>query len=247
MLLLAVGIGCLVGCGRTINRTAERRIRDVLPDLLGPARAYRVHVDNDPERTLRGRLARVTIDGDDVTLKNGLILDSLHLELTGVDVDTAAGRVRDIKATKFTATVGDANINDYLVGETFQGEKIRNVRVKCRPGGVTISAERQMVQVSPPIIGGSVSLFVPFQLTGPVHLTGPRQMALDAQQLDVVGIPITGTPLEFLMKRFDSGFDLNVLPFPVTLTDAQTTEGQIVLTGTADVSSIIKSSRNTMK
>src|SRR5581483_397340 len=50
-----------VSCGRAINRAAERRIRDALPDTLGPARQYRVHVDNAPDRTLRGRLANVTI------------------------------------------------------------------------------------------------------------------------------------------------------------------------------------------
>src|SRR5258708_3885228 len=78
----------LNGCGRAVNRSAERRIRDILPDLLGPARQYRAHVESSPDRTVQGRLASVTVDGDDVELPNGLLLDRLHLDLKGVEVDT---------------------------------------------------------------------------------------------------------------------------------------------------------------
>src|ERR1044071_7102247 len=56
----------LAGCGRTINRAAERRIRDALPQYIGPARTWRAHVENPPERTLRGKLSQITIDGDGV-------------------------------------------------------------------------------------------------------------------------------------------------------------------------------------
>ena len=95
--LLCVGLISPFGCGRTVNRAAERRVRDALPGVLGPARAYRVHIDNDPDRTIRGRLARVLIDGDQVQLASGLYFDALHLELRGVDVDTHSGRVVRLK------------------------------------------------------------------------------------------------------------------------------------------------------
>ena len=229
----------LFGCGRTINRAAERRVRDALPEILGPARAYRVHIDNEPDRTLRGHLARVLIDGDQVRLKNGLYFDSLHLELRGVDVDTNAGRVRTIKETHFTATASAANVNEYIVGETFAGEKLRRVRVAFAPSGVTLSAEREIVNVNPPVIG-KVHLYAPFHLVGPVRLGGPRRLELDPTNLTVIGIPISGAPLRFLMQRFESGFDLNVLPFPVTLTQVQTGADVITLSGAADVSSLIQ-------
>ena len=100
-ILLAALCGALllVGCGRTINRTAERKIRDALPDVLGPAKRYRAHVENPPERTLQGRLATITIDGDDVEVANGLLLDQLHLELKGVEIDTGRRQVRRIQET----------------------------------------------------------------------------------------------------------------------------------------------------
>ena len=240
LFLLCCGPGLPFGCERAVNRSAERRVRDALPDVLGPARAYRVHIDSEPDRTIRGHLARVLIDGDQVQMKSGMYFDSLHLELRGVDVDTRAGRVRAIKETYFTATASAATVNEYLVGETFSGGKLRNVRVGFAPGGVTLSGEREVVNVNPPVIGGNVALFAPFHLTGPVRLAGPRRLELDAAHLDVVGITISGAPLKFLMRRFESGFDLNGLPFPVTLTQVQTGQNAITLSGTADVSALLQ-------
>lgn len=238
-LLLCVWLMLPFGCGRAVNRAAEHRVRDALPHVLGSARAYRVHIDSDPDRTIRGHLARVLIDGEQVKLTNGLYFDALHLELRGVDVDTNSGRVRSIKATYFTATASAATVNEYLVGENFTGEKLRKVRVSFAPQGVTLSAEREALNVNPPIVG-NVHLFAPFQLTGPVRIAGPRRLELDAAHLDLVGIPISGAPLKFLMRRFESGFDLNALPFPVTLTQVQTGPNLITLSGTADVSGLLR-------
>ncbi len=228
------------GCGRAINRAAERRVRDALPNVLGPARAYRVHIDSDPDRTLRGHFARVLIDGDQVQLKSGLYFDALHLELRGVDVDTGSGRVRSIKTTAFAATSSAATVNEYLVGESFSGGKLRHVRAAFAPEGVTLSAEREVVNVNPPLTGKNITLFAPFQLTGPVRVAGPRRLEIDAARLHVVGITLFGAPLNFLMRRFESGFDLNALPFPVTLTGVQTGQNTITLSGTADVSGLIR-------
>ena len=237
---LCFGILLLLGCGRAINRSAERRVRDALPDVLGPARSYRVHIDNDPDRTVRGRLARVLIDGEQVKMNSGMYFDALHLELRGVEVDTHSGRVRSIKETYFSATTSAATVNEYLVGETFSGGKLRNVRVAFAPSGVTLSAEREIVNVNPPVIGGNVTVFAPFQLTGPARLAGTRRLELDAAHLDIVGITISGAPLKFLMRRFESGFDLNGMPFPMTLTQVQTGQNVITLSGTADVSGLLQ-------
>ena len=69
-------LGTLVlisGCGRVVNRTVERKIREALPGTFGPAQEYRVHVASAMGRTLRGQLSDVTVDGDQVQLKSGLV------------------------------------------------------------------------------------------------------------------------------------------------------------------------------
>src|SRR6266536_561516 len=93
-ILLLVPLLLFPGCTRPINRSAERKIREALPSYIGPARVWRAHVDNSAERTLQGRLSTVTIDGEGVLLKETVPIESLHVEMHEVDVDT--GRANQI-------------------------------------------------------------------------------------------------------------------------------------------------------
>ena len=89
------------GCGRVVNRTVERRIREALPRTFGPAKEYRVHVASPMGRTLRGQLGSVTVDGDDVELPHGMVLDALHIDLKDVDVDVKQRKLREIRESRF--------------------------------------------------------------------------------------------------------------------------------------------------
>ena len=229
-LCFALLVSCLgIGCGRAINRTAERRIREALPALLGPARAYQAHVEGAQERTIGGNLARVLIDGDDVELSNGLLLDHLHLELEGVNYDRGHRRVRNVKSARFEATLSERSADQFLAGEAPQGERIRKARVTFGAGNrVTITAERVTLGVG-----------VPFSLSGPLHIMG-QKLELDPNRLVVIGIPLTGAPMRFLIQRFEGGASLSMLPFPVQLTDVYTQPGTLTLSGTADVAAILQ-------
>ncbi len=226
---LLVSAMAVCGCTRTVNRTAERKIRDALPDLLGPARQYRAHVESAPGKTLAGQLAAVTIDGDDVQLENGLLLDQLHLDLKGVEVDTKAGRVRGVQQVRFTATVSENSLNEYLAGEAPEGETIQKLHLTLNAGRVTLSAERVVL-----------GLGVPFSFTGPLRVLPPRRIELDPARFVVVGLPFTGAPLQFLKRRFESSVDLSALPFPVTISSVTTARGKLTLSGTADVAAFLQ-------
>lgn len=231
LLLLLLGfLLCMAGCGRTINRAAERRIRDALPNLLGEAKQYRVHVTSAPLQTVQGRLADVTVDGEDVQLANGLLLDRIYLDLRAVEVDTERRRVRHIRSATFTATVSEASLNVYLAGESPEDERIRNVHLTLGARNlVTLSAERL-------VLGEGV----PFKLTGPVRLVGPQRIEIDTRHLDVIGIAIAGKPLQFLKRRFETAIDLSSLSFPVQLSGVSVMPGLMTLTGTADVETLLR-------
>lgn len=228
-LAAAALVAAICGCGRPVNRAAERRIRDALPQLLGSARSYRVHVSGEPLSTVRGRLQHVAIDGDDVSLRNGLLLDRLNLELSGVDVDTARGRVQSIQSATFTAVMGEVALDEFMAGEAPEGETIRAARVKLGPGQeVTLSAERVTLGIG-----------IPFSLRGPLRLAGPERLQLDPDRMTVVGVPITGRVLQFIKRRFESAIDLSTLPFPIGLTSVRVSPGMLTLTGTADAGAIL--------
>lgn len=230
--LAALGLIVLIiiGCGRAINRSAERRIRDALPDLLGPARQYNVHIDNAPERTLQGRLATVTVDGDDVQLSNGLLLDHLQVVLKDVDVDTGRRQIRKIGEARFTLTLKEASLDEYLAGEAPEGENLRNIRVTFGANSeTTVKGERVTLGIG-----------VPFRLSGPLRVAGPQRIELDPNRLTVVGIPLSGTPLQFIKNRIESAVDLTKMPIPLELTGLKTQPGSVTLTGTADIATILK-------
>ncbi len=223
----------------------------MLPEILGSARAYRVHIDNAPQSTLRGRLANVAIDGDDVQLGNGLILDSLHLDLRGVDFDTGSRQLRSIRETRFRAIIGMVNLDEFVTGLAVEhsgknantaggmaisDEPIRNIRISAGANDmVTISADRIVLGIG-----------IPFRLTGPIHIVPPRRVELDPKRLVVVGIPFTGQPLRLIEQSFESSVDLSALPFPVVLNEVHTAPGTLTLSGTADVSVLLER-RQTVK
>ena len=232
--MVALGLlSLLMGCGREINRTVEQKIQPLLPDLIGPARKYQVHVNNPADRTLRGRISAVIIDGTDVQITNGFLLDGLHVELKEVDYDTKQKKVRDIKAIQFTATVGEASIDEFLAGEAPPGEKLRKVRVTFGQGNrVTIAGERE-----------TLGLGVPFTATGPLRILSPTRLELDPTRLSVIGIPFEGAPLRFLKERFESSIDLATLPIAATITDVKTAPGKLILSGTLNPAPFLQRSQ----
>lgn len=233
-MLAALALGLIaalaMGCGRAVNRTAERRIREALPALIGPAREYRVHVENAPLRTIQGKLSNVAIDGDDVQYPGGMLLDSLHIDLRDVEVDANRGRVRRIGQADLTITISERSLDEYLAGEAPAGESIRKLRIRLLDSNsVTLTGER-------------VTLFnvgVPFRLTGPVRAATATRIQIDPRRLDVVGLPIGGPILRFFNDRIESAVDLSRMQVPVKLTGVTTSRGQMVLTGSIDAEALL--------
>ncbi len=220
----------MAGCSRAVNRAAERRIRDAMPAMLGPARAYHAHVDSSAAQTAGGRMAHVLIDGDDVRIENGMVIDHLHLDLRDVSVDTARGTVRSVGSAAFTATIGEASLDEFLAGEAPEDAAVRSIRITLRPGNIVyLAAERTVMGVR-----------FPFSVTGPVRVSGPKRIEIDTSRMTILGIPLTGKPLQFLKRRFESAADLSTFPFPVTLQSVNTGEGTLTLAGTADAAALLQ-------
>jgi LmeA-like phospholipid-binding len=218
------------GCNRTINRTAERRIREALPDAIGPAREYRVHIDSAPLRTVEGKLANVTIDGDEVRFPTGLVLDNLHIELRNVDIDAGRGRVRHIGDARFTIVVSETSLDQFIAGEAPAGETIRKTRLSLGDNNiVTVTAERVTL----------LNVGLPFRLTGPIRAASPTRIEIDPRRLEVAGIPFSGRVLNFFKSRIESSLDLRQFPVPVQLSSVTTQRGRIILAGSIDAEALL--------
>ena len=228
--VLAVLLVAGVNCTRVVNRTAERRIREALPDAIGPAREYRVHIENAPLQTVAGKFANVVIDGDEVRFPSGLLLDNLHIELKNVDIDTGKAKVRHIGDARFTITVSDKSLDQYLAGESPVGETIRHAQVSFADNSmVTVSGERVTL----------LNVGIPFRLAGPIRAASPTRVEIDPHHLTVVGIPIGGIVLDFLKGRIESAVDLKQFPVSVQLASVTTRQGSMTLSGSIDAEALL--------
>ena len=232
---IGAGVLCAIvltgaACSRVVNRTAERRIREALPDAIGPARQYRVHVENAPLRSVEGKFANVTIDGDDVQFPTGLLMDNMHIDLKNVDIDTGKGKVRHIGEARFVITVSDKSLDQFLAGEAPAGENIRKTRLTFADNNmVTVTGERVTL----------LNVGIPFRLTGPIRAASPTRVEIDPRRLVVAGIPFSGGVLSFFKSRIESSLDLRQFPVPVQLSTVTAQRGSMTLSGAIDAEALL--------
>ena len=223
---LLLGLSVMTaGCGRVVNRTVERRIREALPRTIGPAKEYRVHVASAMGHTLQGKLGDVTVDGDDVQLSNGMVLDSLNFDLKNVDVDVKHRQLREIQESRFRVVIRDSAVDDFLVGKSPRGETVRNAHVTFGEGSsLTLKAER--------VVDGQS---VPFSATGSLKIRDPQHAGVELDKLSVTDTPITGAELELVQSKLENAIDLSRLPIKISLTHVGTSHGTLTLEGAADL------------
>lgn len=224
LVLLAVCI-LLAGCARPVNRAAERRIREALPLLLGPARDYHVHVGGAPLNTLSGKLAQVVVDAGDLQLPNGLLLEHLHLDLRDVDFDTQRKELRHVGSAHFLATVDENALTLYLLSEEPPEDNLKSVDVRILPQNqILISGEKRVLGVG-----------ISFRIAGPLVLQAPNRITFDPQHLTLEGIHVPDLLFGFLKHRFETAINLSNLPFPIHLIQLKTQPRRLFLSGEAEV------------
>ncbi len=217
-------------CSRVVNRTAERRIREALPEAIAPARQYRVHIENAPLQSVAGKFANIAIDGDDVQFPTGLLLDNLHIDLKNVDIDTGKRKVRHIGEARFTITISEKSLDQFLAGEAPAGENIRKTRLTFADNNmVTVTGERVTL----------LNVGIPFRLSGPIRAASSTRVEIDPRRLTVAGIPLSGGVLSFFKGRIESSLDLRKLPVPVELSSVTTQRGSLTLAGSVDAEALL--------
>lgn len=224
--LLAIPL-LTTGCTRPINRAAERRIRDVLPAYIGPARRWLAHVENAPERTIRGKLSRVTIEGSDVELARAVSLGSLRIEIRDADVDTRKGMLRRVGSTHFRAVITEAGLNRYIRDFPPPPEEpVRYNRVRLRDGGLDVQGIRR-------VLGRDISFSIS---TEPV-LVGVNELRFEPERMRVAGLPVPlpAAALRWLAHRLSEGMNFSTLPFSVQVIKVSATRSGIEFIGSADV------------
>jgi len=149
-----------------------------------------------------------------------------------VEVDTDSHKLRKIRETDFTLTIGEKNLNEFIVDEVIDGESLRKIRLQLLENTVLIRGERVVLGVG-----------IPFEISGSLLIKGPAIIELDTARLRVVGIPFTGRVLQFLKRRIENAVDLSQLSFPMVVNEVSVVQGRLMLTGKANPMPLIEQNR----
>jgi hypothetical protein len=177
--------------------------------------------------TLRGRLHRVRIDGDEVRLGRMIDCERLQIEMANVVVNTNRRTVERIGETTFRAVIDERAVNRYLREFPPPDEepvRIRNVRIL--DGRVVADETRWLLGKA-----------WPYTVVAEPRLVAGTQLAFAPDRMSVLGVrvPLPRSVLRWLAERLSDGFDFGTLPFPVRIDRFQTVRGRFVVEGTADV------------
>lgn len=224
--LCLVGLlSSLTGCARPVNRVAEQQIMKKLPDLLGSASKYGVRVDGDPYNTSHGRLARVQINATDLTLPDGLILNHLYLDLHQVVYNLHSHKLVSVKSTTFTSTISDDVIELQILGELPSEYNITHLKIQLLPSNLLlITGERDTIGIK-----------LPVKILCHLILLPDNRVLVDLTRLTVVGIPIDGSILHFLVGHVQKIISLSALSLPLEVNSFNTGNGTITLSGTINL------------
>ena len=222
----AVGVA-LWGCGHPVQETAARKIADALPSVLGPAAHYDVQVDGDPFALTRGRARGVHIQGQDVQLSPKITLNTLNADADDVSFDTKTRRLSHVGTTRFTATMDQAHLTDYLAQSK---PLLPSLVVTLRPSDV---------EARVPVT------FLGLHTTAALSGTFAPDAA-DPSRLDFVthgaqfgGVPLPAGLVNLALDVLNPVISLTGLKAPLTITRAGIENGRLMLQGSADLNGLV--------
>jgi len=201
------GLLCLLlgGCAEQIaSDIVADKIRARLPEEIGPARVYRVRVSQQAlDKTIRGRIRWIKIEGEEVEADEGLVVDSIHIELKNVDYDRRRGVLRHIESAHFEGRISETHLNAYVARRIPRAE---DISIRIRPESIQASA-------SPKLLGLPIRVWV----AGKLQLLDDKRVSFVPDELSVVGINLPEGWSRKLADRLNPLIDLNHTTIPVRL------------------------------
>lgn len=169
LLLLLAALGAVAGCNTGVaEKEAERRIRERLPEIVGPANQYKVNVRASSDLSVaRGSLREIIIEGREVQIGGLWPVDDLYVALDRVRVDLERQTLEEVGAARFQASIRPRTLARYLSDDQ---ENLRDVRVQLQHGVITVSGRYLLVRLWTPLYhlrhpgtGGETPHRLPYQ------------------------------------------------------------------------------------
>lgn len=219
-LLLA---GCLDGVAR---RKAEKAILGMLPEVLGPAESYEVHVEGSASELTRGYLRAVSIAGVNVSPRDLPKMTRMEASASAVRVDTKTKSIVESGPAAWSGWVNEETATGILADKA---RFLQDVKVTIASSGITASGRTTVkgvgpsgsVQVKPSIRGGTMLWMTPVKVSA--MGVGLPMADWSSQRLEPIinpvfvvpesplGIRLTGVSTEAGLLRIDGTLNLQGL------------------------------------
>ena len=224
--LLPVGI-LLWGCGHPVQETAAHKIADALPSVLGPAAHYDVQVDGDPFALARGRARGVHIQGQDVQLSPKITLDTLNADAADVSFDTKTRHLSHVGATRFTATMSQQHLTDYLA------------QSKPLLPGLVVTLGPSNVQARVPVTFLGLHTTAALSGTFAPDAADPSRLDFVTNGAQVGPVPLPTGVVNLALDLLNPVISLTGLKAPLTITHTGVEDGRLILQGSADLNGLV--------
>lgn len=144
--LIAAGL-TLAGCLDSVaRRKAEKTIARMLPDVLGPAESYEVHVRGSASELSRGYLRAVSISGVNVSPRDLPKMARLEASASDVRVDTKAAKVLESGPAVWSGWIGE-QVATAILEE--KAPLLQDVQVKITPEAIIASGKTTIKGIGP--------------------------------------------------------------------------------------------------
>lgn len=216
---IIIAVVCL-GPGALIRWKIEQAVSAKLGGMLGAAKSYSVHVSGGLFEMLGGKIKQIDINGKNVKLSNGVVVDRLDVLLSGVHVKPDQ-TVTGVDTTAFTAVLSEPNLNDYL----------RASRSDMRDANITLTDGKLLLTAKPRVL----AMKTPVSLEGSMQIVRGTRLDMVLSKLSAHGIRVPGFIRGKIQHDINPVLDTEQMGMGARLSKVAIQDGQIALTGTADV------------
>lgn len=219
--LLGIAAIFLAGCSTGIIRSQiEKGIRDSLPEHIGPARKYKVHVSGSESAMMDGRINRLLIEGTGVQINDDLSVDRMSIIMDKVRFNPRTHAVKGVESTTFEAELSSETLNSFI--SKVKDDKYR-VKIRLYDG-------KAVVDAAPGLLG----IRVPVSVTGSPVIREGNKADFVADEASLSIIPLPASIINKLFKEVNPVLDMSQMKFPIIIEDITIEKDLIIVKGRAE-------------
>ena len=226
-LAVLAAVAALWGCGHPVQETAAHKIADALPSVLGPAAHYDVQVDGDPFALARGRARGVHIQGLGVQVSPKITLDTLSADAEDVSFDTKTRHLSHVGATRFTATMDQEHLSNYLA------------QSKPLLPGLVVTLQESDVVARVPVTFLGLHTTAALAGTFAPNADDPSRLDFVTQGAQIGVVPLPAGLVNLAVDTLNPVISLTGLKAPLTITRSGVEHGRLILQGSANLDGLV--------